>query len=124
MAPRSLRKGHQSIYLQYQHDGHSIGAVGAEVEIVNGLCVVRFTLKPVDENQRIDEEQLHSTPLLSARIDDQRVIDGLDRYCAAHAGAITGGMALEVESQGKTLSFRVTPVRETSGLRLQIRRPE
>jgi hypothetical protein len=120
MAPRSLRKGYQSIYLQYQHDGDSIHATNAETEVIDGTCIVRFTLKPAGENQRLDEEQLHDRQPHSIHITDEQTIERLAGYCKARSGEITKGMRLDISSKKKTLSFIVKPVRDDNGLTFQV----
>lgn len=91
--------------LHRQHDGDSIQAADAEAEVIGGICVVRFRLKAVNENQRLDEEQLHHRELLSIHITDEQVIEELGRYCKARSHEITNGMRVEISSRAKTISF-------------------
>ena len=119
---RSLMKGHSSVYLQYTHNGDNIGAERYEAEIVNGMAVLRFTLRPIDGNQRDDEQNLHSEELLSIQIDDEYVIDNLSKFLKLHAKETTE-MRLEILSLGKTLQFSVTPgVSAIGGLSLLVKR--
>lgn len=106
MPARSLRKGYYGTYLQYANVGDSMGAERYEAEIVDGAVVLRFTLKPVDENQRLDEENLHTEPLVSVQIMDAMTIKKLNQFCAARAKEISA-RKLEIISRGKTLQFDV-----------------
>jgi hypothetical protein len=108
MSARSLQKGHSSssTYLQFSNVGGSIGAERYEAEIVDGAVVLRFTLKPVDENQRLDEDELHTQPLVSVQIMDALVIRNLKQFCAARAKGIQG-RKLEIISRGKAMQFDI-----------------
>ena len=107
MPARSLQKGHSSsTYLQFSNVGGSIGAEQYEAEIVDGAVVLRFTLKPVDENQRLDEEELHTQPLVSVQIMNALVIRKLEQFCAARAKGIPG-RKLEIISRGKPMQFDI-----------------
>jgi hypothetical protein len=86
-----------------------MGAEECEAEIVDGAVVLRFTLKPVDENQRFDEENLHTQPLLSVQIMDAMIIKKLNQYCTARAKGIYA-RKLEIISRGKTFHFDVKRV--------------
>lgn len=103
---RSLRKGRQSVYLQHKLTGHSIGAENFECDLDGKKAVFRLSLNPVDDNQRADEDYLHSTQLLSLVVDDSMVIDGLSRYLELQANHCTS-LELQVLSRGKTLAFTV-----------------
>jgi hypothetical protein len=109
MAKRSLKKGFSGVYFQYASDGDLIGAERFEVEVVGGELVLGFTLRPVDSNQRDDEEHLHNgQKLLSMQIlDDERLIADLRRFCKSRSSEVTRGMVLAIISRNKTLTFRV-----------------
>jgi len=112
MAKRSLRKGTSSVYLQYASNGDSIRAEQYEVEVASGAVVLRFTLRPVDRDQRDDENNLHTKRLLSVQVPDERVLEGLRRYCTVHSSEVTEGIRLEIISRRKTLTFDVKKVRK------------
>lgn len=107
MRDRRLRKGFTIINLQ--HDGicNSIGAENTDVVIIDGAAVLRLTLKPSGENQRIDEEYLHSHRLLSLQLSDQHIIQGFREFCDHYSTEITDGLKLEITSKGKLLSYRI-----------------
>lgn len=106
MPARSLRKGHSSTYLQYANDGESMGTERYEAEIVRDAVVLRFSLKPVDGNQELDEEHLHTQALVSIQIMDELIIEKLEHFCAARAKGIPK-RKLEIISRGKTLMFDI-----------------
>ncbi|MGA2989330.1 MAG: hypothetical protein ABSD88_02560 [Candidatus Korobacteraceae bacterium] len=109
---RSLRKGSSSVYLQYANVGDSIEAEKFDIGLLDGALVLAFTLRPVDSNQREDEDHLHKMRLLSVQIMDERVATGLRRYCALHSHEITKGMRLEIISRMKKLTFEINDVRD------------
>lgn len=117
---RSLRKGRTSVYLQHAHTGHSIGAEKYESEVVDGKAILRFSLRPVDGNQRFDEEYLHTHELISVDVDDSTVIDGLRHHLKFHRQELTS-WELQVLSRGKKLSFAVEPQVEEHGARQILR---
>jgi hypothetical protein len=104
----SLRKGHTSVYFQHEHTGHSIGAEKYESEVVDGKAILRFSLRPVDGNQRFDEEYLHTHELISVDVDDSIVIDGLRNYLKSQRQELIS-WELQILSRGKKLSFAVEP---------------
>lgn len=77
---RSLRKGQSSVYLQYANVGETIGSKQFEAERRDSVVVLRFTLNPVDGNQRSDEERLHSDTLLEVHLTDDYIIEKLSDY--------------------------------------------
>lgn len=103
----SLRKGHSSVYLEYEHGGDSMGAECFEAEVQDEIITLRFTVRPVDGNQRDDENRLHSENLRSVQIPDDYVIDRLSDFLSRHTGV--SGMRLEILSKGKRLKFSVEP---------------
>ena len=103
----SLRKGHSSVYLAYEHGGDSMGAECFEAEVQDEIITLRFTVRPVDGNQRDDENRLHSENLRSVQIPDDYVIDRLSDFLSRHTGV--SGMRLEILSKGKRLKFSVEP---------------
>jgi hypothetical protein len=107
MPDRSLRKGFTIVDLQ--HDGicNSIGAESTSVAIADGAAVLKLTLKPSGENQRLDEEYLHSHRLLSLQLSDNYIVDGFHTFCDHHSDEITDGLRLEIRSKGRVLSYRV-----------------
>jgi hypothetical protein len=103
---RSLRKGTSSVYLQHENTGHSIGAKQFEVQLVDGTAILRFTLSPVDGNQRHDESYLHDCPLRSIDLDDSYIINQLRNYLKAQRKPVAN-WEVKIVSRGKELSFPV-----------------
>lgn len=102
----TLRKGRSSVYLQYDNGGDSVGADNFEVEQVGSAAVIRLRLRPVDSNQREDEQRIHSEKLVSIQIPDSYVIDRLHKYLSSkHVDA--DSIVIEITSQGKLLRFPV-----------------
>lgn len=104
----SLRKGCTSVYLKHPHTGHSIGAEKYESEVEAEVAILRFTLRPVDRNQKFDEEYLHNNVLEYVDIDDATVITGLGNHVKSHRQEVTS-WKLQIISRGKTFRFEVTP---------------
>lgn len=104
---RSLRKGRSSIYLQHEHTGHSIGAEQFEAQVDAGKLVLRFVLKPVDSNQRQDEDYLHEHPLESITLHDSYVIDQLRSYVDAKKVRIES-WEIEIASRSRRFHFQVS----------------
>jgi hypothetical protein len=104
---RRLRRGFTIVDLQ--HDGvcNSIGAENTSAAIAEGAAVLRLTLKPSDENQRLDEEYLHSHRLLTLQLSDNYIIERFHEFWERHSAEITDGLRLEIKSKGKVLSYRV-----------------
>lgn len=105
---RSLRKGRSSVYFQHANTGHSIGAEKYECEVTDGKAILRFSLNPVDGNQRMDEDHLHIEKPLSIDVDDGSVIDSLLKYLNARRQEFSS-WEVQVLSRGKTFSFAVDP---------------
>ena len=99
---RSLRKGHSSAYFQHVLTGHSIGAEKFECEVRAGMAIVRFSLRPVDENQREDQQYVHTHPFTYVEIHDTYVTDNLRSYLKHHMTEFSGWL-LEVHSAGRLL---------------------
>jgi hypothetical protein len=111
MRDRRLRREFTIVGLQ--HDGicNSIGAENTDVVIVDGAAVLRLTLKPSGERQRLYEEYLHSHRLLSLQLADQQIIRGFREFCDHYSNEITDGLRLEIMSKGKVLSYRIVKAR-------------
>ena len=101
---RNLRKGSSSVHFEYSDGGESIRADTFEAETVADILTLSFRLRPVDDNERMDEENLHTKNLLSISIDDKYIIDGLTSYLKHYPAS---SMQLCVISKGKNLSFSV-----------------
>lgn len=108
MTELSLRKGFALVDLEYELSVDTIGTKDTAVAIVDGAAVLKFTLKPVDENQRIDEKNLFSQMLLSVQLTDGYVIQGFREFCKRHSSEIVNGMRLEILSRGRKFRFQVT----------------
>ena len=107
MRERRLRRGFTIVNLQHDGTRNSIGAENTDVVIVDGAAVLRLTLKPSGENQRLDEEYLHSHRLLSLQISDQHIMQGFREFCDHYSDEITNGLRLEIMSKGAVLSYRI-----------------
>ncbi|QIL89608.1 hypothetical protein GNX18_07465 [Microbulbifer sp. SH-1] len=105
---RSLRKGRTSVYFQHEHTGHSIGAEKYESKVSESVAVLRFSLKPVDSNQRYDEEYLHSEPLISLSVDDGTVVDGFIKHVDSSDEDISI-WKIQIFSKNREFEFTVEP---------------
>jgi hypothetical protein len=97
-----------NIYIQHAHTGHSIGAEKYKCEVSDGKAILRLSRRPVDENQRHDEDYLHDHELVSVDVDDSTVIDGLYSYLSARRQELSA-WAVQILSQGKTFNLTVEP---------------
>jgi hypothetical protein len=100
----SLRKGKGSVYMQHEHTGHSLGAELFVCEVIDGKAIFRFSIRAISSHQRADEDYLHERKLVSAKVDDKTVIEGLDQHLSSF-----DTWELQIISRGKTLSFAVVP---------------
>lgn len=115
---RSLRKGQSSVYMQHVHTGHTLGAEKFECEISNDKAILRLSIRPVDQNQRIDEKYLHEEKLVSISVDDSTVINAFDQ-CVNSSRADFNNWELQLLSQGKVLCFTVIPdLKQHGGLQI------
>lgn len=113
---RSLRKGRTSVYFQHEFTGHNIGAEKYESKVSDGVAILRFSVRPVDGNQKSDEEYLHSSKLLSISVDDGTVVDAFARHVNASDDEISSWV-VELVSRGKNLRFPVLPNMKEFGRR-------
>lgn len=100
----SLRKGYSSVYLQYEHTGESIGAELFEASIDQDVAVFSFKLKPIDSNQKSDEDNLHELELESATIDDDHIITKFADFFKSKSFDL---FQMHIQSKGKLLKFDV-----------------
>src|SRR5258708_7419648 len=107
MADRILRAGYLTVDFQYANNCDSIGAENMRVAIVDGEVILKFVLRPVDGNQRDDEEYLHNHSPLSVQIRDEQAVTRLRKFLTARTREIKKGLALEIVSRSKTLYFEV-----------------
>jgi hypothetical protein len=112
---QSLRKAHASVYLQHEITGHNIGAELFESEFLEGVATLRLRLRPVDENQKNDEQYLASSPLISATFNDLQVVTSFVKRTQAQRSQVRSWRLLMVSSVGKTFSFAVIPSLEDHG---------
>ncbi len=108
----SLRKGLSSVYLQYANSGGSIRAEHFEVEVANGTVILTFKLRPVDENQRADEDNLHRKEPVYAQILADVVVEALRTFRTKHSEA--RGLVFEILSRKKRLRFTVERIRDNN----------
>lgn len=105
---RSLRKGQASVYMQFAYVGHNIGAEKYECEVADGKAILRLSLRPTGENQRLDEEYLHNQKLVSLDVADSTVVKGLESYLTLRLKDFTS-WELQILSRDKALCFLVAP---------------
>jgi hypothetical protein len=119
---RSLKKGHASVYMQFAHVGHNIGAEKYECEVANGKAILRVSLRPTGENQRLDEEYLHNQKLVSLDVADSTVVKGLESYLTFGLKGVSS-WELQILSRGKAFCFLVAPYIEqhSAGSTLNLR---
>lgn len=110
----SLRKGHASVYLQHEITGHNIGADLFAAEFLDGVATFRMRLRPVDENQKNDEQYLATSPLISATVNDSQVVPSFVKRANAQSDNVRSWQLLMVCS-GNTYSFAVHPSLEGFG---------
>lgn len=78
---QSLRKGLSRIYLHYDSgDGDIILADQFEALLDNHAVVIRFHIKPADDNQCIDERKLHSETLTEVHFRENHLIGNLLQF--------------------------------------------
>ena len=92
------------MYLQHEYTGHNIGAEQYESDVTGSVVLLSFHLKPVDSNQKHDEEYLHSKDLVSLAIDDGTVIDGFIRHVESSDENVST-WKIQVISKNKKLEF-------------------
>ena len=103
---RVLRKGASSVYLQYDHVGDSIGADNFVATVRNGAVVLSFNLRPVDSNQKSDEERLHTEELREIHLSDDYVLEKLSSFLSSPN--VNGqGLVVEITSCDKVLHFPI-----------------
>lgn len=105
---KSLRKGRTSVYLQHEHTGHSIAAEKYESRVGCGIATLKFDLKPIDGNQKHDEEYLHTKPLVSVTIDDDVVIKGFISHVKSSKEEIKV-FNVVIHSRNNVFEFDVEP---------------
>jgi len=85
-----------------------MGADSFTIVVRDGLAVLSFRLRPVDSNQRSDEEHLDTDRLESITIADSLVLDNYAKFVdAKHFDA--HGFAVDMTSRGRVLRFSVKP---------------
>lgn len=103
---KTLRRGASSVYLQYESGGDTIRADNFEAALEGSAAVIRFHLKPVDENQRIDERRLHSDALTAIHLSDDYIIDNLEQFLS-HRLVSAQELRVQILSQGRALDYTV-----------------
>lgn len=111
---RSLRKGTTRLYFQHANTGHNIRAKFTESELKNDLAILRFTLSPMDDNQKNDEGHLHNEKLESASTKDDKIINGFMEHIK-HSSVKVSSYKVELLSRGEKLEFDVTPTLNKQG---------
>jgi len=111
---RSLRKGITRVYFQHMDTGHSINTKLCESEIENELAILRFTLVPVNGNQKQDESYLHEEQLESVSLSDETIINGFSAHIDQNPIKVTD-YKLELLTLGELLSFEVIPKIDKQG---------
>jgi hypothetical protein len=105
---RSLRKGSRAVYFQQENTSAKIRAKCFESEINGSTAILRFTLKPVDVNQSLDEKLLHKETTIFASLTDETIIDGFLAHKKINLNKIVE-YKLEILSREKKLTFDVIP---------------
>lgn len=100
----NLRKGKSFVYLQYPTVGESMGAEAFQAEVTDDILVFRLKVKPVDSNQKMDEDHLHEMELLSITVDDDSIISKFMEFVKSKSFSV---FHLEVLSRGECLVFNV-----------------
>jgi|SRR6185437_13329316 len=103
---RVLRKGSSAVYLQYDNVGESIGADNFVATVRNDAVVLSFNLRPVDTNQKSDEEHLHSEELREIHLSDDYVIQNFSSFLSS-PNVAAQKFAVEITSCGKVLHFPI-----------------
>lgn len=107
MPDLSLRKGFALVDLQYEHTADTMGTKDTAAAVVDGAAVLQFALTPAGENQRIDEEYLHSHRLLAVQLTDEHVVKRFRQFCMNHSDEITNDICLEILSKRKMFRYHV-----------------
>ena len=103
-----LRKGQASVYLQYvDGSGDAICAEAFEACLESEALVIRFRLRPVDDNQRIDERRLHTDELSQVQISDDYIIDKLQQLLR-QPYVVASELRVEIVSLGRSLRYVVS----------------
>ena len=114
---RSLRKGHTLVDLQYEHTCDSITGERFEAEVKDRVAIFRFSLRPSGENQRGDEENLHTSPLVSITLNEAQILKNLRGFNQTRKTEYSHWV-IEVLSRGKSMKFLAKQSLDPSG-RLQ-----
>ncbi|WP_137718728.1 hypothetical protein [Methylobacillus flagellatus] len=85
-----------------------MGVENIQAGIDVGVLTLRLSIRPVDGNQKADEENLHTQNLQSVQIHDDFVINKLSELFDNHPKGISE-IRLEILSKGKILAFSVAP---------------
>ena len=117
---RSLKKDPTSYYFKHEFAAHALCATHTESELVGESLVFRFTAQSVDQNQRMDEEALHTDTLHSITIDDAAVIEPFLAHYKRHAAQVAKLM-VHIRSKGKLICLGVKPTfeQQANGLRVE-----
>lgn len=100
-----LKKGQSSVYFVYlESAGTRLGAKEFEAILEDGIVVIRFQVSPVDENQRIDERRLSSETLSQIHIDDDYIIENLQRFLR-QPYVDAKELRVQIISEGSFLNF-------------------
>lgn len=108
-----LRKGHSSVYLQYDDVGDSMGIENLVAAARDGKVVISFDVRPVDSNQRTDEEHLHTDELREIHLSDDYSIENLATFLELPS---VRGQEVVVELTTKGLMLRYSVAIGPAGL--------
>lgn len=108
MHDQSLRKGAFAVDLGYETNCDTISAVDARAGVTRDTIILKLTLKPIDEKQRIDEEYFHSHKLTYIQITEKHLLKQLRSFARTHSEP--KWMGLEIASQGHSRLFYVERV--------------
>jgi hypothetical protein len=108
MNDETLRKTFFAIDIGYELICDTIGAINARAGKADGIVVFKLTLKPTGQNQRIDEEYLHSHTPSYVQVSEAQIIKGLRAYIKAHTDVNV--MRIAIDSKGRILHFKVRSI--------------
>src|SRR6185437_651930 len=112
MHEQSIRKGSFPVHLGYENTCDTSSSVNARVGITDKAGVFRFELKPISENQRIDEEYFQSHRLTYIQVNEKQVLKGLRQFAKNHPHQEE--LHLEITTQLRISRFRVVSSRATT----------
>lgn len=83
---RSLRKGSTTVELRYKYGSETISATETEIELMSDHAIFRTKLKPVDNNQKDDADNVFNNvdSITDIIFQDQQIRDTLSKFMNAY----------------------------------------